>query len=204
MNKIFERLYKPLISSIENIIGDHEEAKDMAVEIFKEYRDEIERYEDVEDLTEIRQILLQIARKKSFIFLKRRKIKQQEKAAVIFLQGFPDFEASREEAMIEEEYSQLLKKGPGKLSKNQYKVLEFLLSKVPTTEAANSMNIAPSTFRNTKSAVLKKLKAVLKSGGFIIIVILLVLSIIAQLPVAQFGKIKPSKIFKTTSWKHIK
>jgi DNA-directed RNA polymerase specialized sigma24 family protein len=173
MNKIFEKLYVPLASFIEEIIGDHEEAKDMAVEIFRSYRDEIERYEEVEDLTEIRKILLKIARIKSFIFLIKRI--QQQDAVEVFLQRSQDFEASKEEAMIEEEVRQLLEKERGKLSIIQNKVLSLLMLKMRSTEAARIMNISPSTFRNTKRAVLKKLKKVFDDGRFIVIVILLLL-----------------------------
>jgi RNA polymerase sigma factor (sigma-70 family) len=173
--KLFERLYVPVVSFIKEIVGDREEAKNIAVEIFARDIDEINNYDGSEDLTEITQVLLKKSLIESFIFLRKEKREKEKEAEKVFQQQAEDLEASVEDAKIERELRQLLEKAGGKLAKQQNLVLLHFFSGIQTADAARILEISQSTFRNTKRAALKKVKAVLRSGGFIIIVILLIL-----------------------------
>jgi RNA polymerase sigma factor (sigma-70 family) len=170
---LFEQLYVPVVSFIKDIVEDQEEAENIAVELFACNIDELNTYGGSDDGGEIIQVLLKKALIESIRFL--RKKKGEREAEKIFQEQSDNFEASVEDAKIEQELRMLLEKAGGKLTKQQNLVLNYYFSDVPTNIASRIMEISTSTFRSTKQAALKKYKAMLKSGGFRVFIILLIL-----------------------------
>ena len=189
---LLEQLYVPVVSFIKEIVGDREEAASIAVEIFDS--DKIKTYDPPEDLTEITALLLKKSLIESFNFLRMKK--GEEEAEKIFLEQQECFEASIEEVMIEQELRQLLEYAGGKLGKQQNLVLRLYFSGVQSADASTIMEITNSTFRNTKRTALNKYKSILKSGGFIVIAILLVLAFICVNRAAIVKKVNLSNQIK--------
>lgn len=171
--ELFEQLYVPIVSFVEEIIDDYEAAQDIAIEVFRCKVPEIELYEGFEDLSEVIRVLQKEALIQSFIYLRRSKEYQQ--ALETFVESYAAYEISVEEVLIVKEIYQLLQKKTNGLPERQREAMELYFSDLQAAEAAGKMKISESTYRNTKSAAIKKY---LKLGTILVIIVLL--SIIAK------------------------
>ena len=170
---LIEQLYVPLISFIEEIIEDHEEARDIAVEVFRKNLAELEGYDSTDDLTELIKLLQNKAHIESTRFLQERK-QNQEEARVSEPNCFTDYEDSVEQTLITKEMWCRVIKEAG-LTRRQRLAIRLFLKGVRTKDAAGIMKIRESTFRVLIHNAIKKYRLALKAGGFLIIVILIII-----------------------------
>ena len=169
--KLFELLYVPLVSFIEEIIDDHENAKAIAAEVFSQHNAELKGYDSVGDLTELIRFLQKKAKTKSLRFLRVKKERPEAELAM-----YADFEESVDHTLIAKEWDQMMKIAEARLSTEERTAWQLYLSGINAKDAARIMGIADPTYRNFKHKAIKKYKRALKAGGFLIIVILLAIA----------------------------
>jgi len=172
--KLFEQLYVPLVSFVEEIIEDHEEARNIVVEVFRQNLTELESYGCPGDLTEVILVFQKKALIESFCFLRERN-KFQEEVEEAEVKHFADYVDSVEQTLIVKEMWCQISKKAG-LSQRQQLAMELFFLGVRNAAAADLMNISASTYRVTIHKAIKKYKLALKIGGFLMIVILVTLS----------------------------
>ncbi|WP_143774392.1 hypothetical protein [Niastella vici] len=176
--KLFEQLYIPIVSFIEEIIEDHEKARDIAIEVFRQNLTELEGYDSSGDLTEVIRFLQTKALIESFCYLRERNqnLEEAEEAAVVALERYTDFIESVEQTLIAKELDQRMKSVEDKLSKGERLFTRLFFLDVRSKDAVEIMMITEPTYRVFKHKVFKKYRLTLKAGGFLIIVIIVTLS----------------------------
>lgn len=177
-HSLFVLLYIPVVSFVEEIIDDHEKARDIAIDVFRQNRAELEGYDSSGDLTEVIQLLQKKALIESFCELRKRN--KCKEALEKFLEANADYIDSVEQTLIAIELDQLMKKIDDGLSAHQRRGMELFTKGVQPREAASWLKISDVAYRSLKSAVVEKYKKALRLGGFLIILILLILSIMAR------------------------
>jgi DNA-directed RNA polymerase specialized sigma24 family protein len=179
--QLFVQLYFPIVSFIEEIIEDHEKARDIAIDVFKLNLAELEGYDSSGDLTEVIRLLQTKALIESFCFLRERSqsLEEANEVEMAELERYADFAESVEYTLIAKELDQLIKSVEDKLSKGERLVMRLFFLEVRIKDAAGIMMITKSTYRVLKHKAFKKYKLAFKAGGFLI-VLLLMLSIMAR------------------------
>jgi len=169
--RLFEKLYVPIVSFIYRQIKDFDDAKDIYINVFGQNVTELDGYNSTGDLEEVIQFLEEKAQIEILNF-KENKGHLRE-ALEVYLENHDEYEGSVEDSLITIEMEELIKEA--RLSEQEDVAMRLYLSKLKGKEAAEIMNIKPSTYRVTLRNAIKKYKLFFKAGGFLLIVILIMI-----------------------------